>query len=214
MAVSRTRLSNIGALLALVVPTLAVVLLGADSVERVSESGTIPSGFPLPHLPDLGALRFGVVTGGLAVAAIVLVQGAGVRESVRNPDGPSDANTDFVAQGIGNIASSLFRGIPVGGSVGETALNVTGGARSRWGSIFAGVWMLLILVLFGGVVGKVAMPTLAGILIFAAISSLQLGQVRTIMRTGATSQVAVVATFIATLRCPSLPRSVSASPCR
>ena len=59
------------------------------------------------------------MTGGLAVAAIVLVQGAGVRESVRNPDGPSDANTDFVAQGIGNIASSLFRGIPVGGSVGR-----------------------------------------------------------------------------------------------
>jgi sulfate permease, SulP family len=66
------------------------------------------------------------------VAAIVLVQGAGVAESVDNPGGHmSDANRDFTAQGAGNLASAFFRGQPVGGSVGQTALNVSAGARSR-----------------------------------------------------------------------------------
>ena len=48
------------------------------------------------------------------VAAIVLVQGAGVAESAPNPDGTrSKANRDFIGQGVGNVASALFRGIRI-----------------------------------------------------------------------------------------------------
>ena len=56
----------------------------------------------------------------------------------------------------------MFRGQPMGGSVGQTAVNLAASARSRWAAIFSGVWMLLILVLFSGVVGKIPIPTLAG----------------------------------------------------
>jgi len=86
--------------------------------------------------------------------------------------------------------------------VGQTALNVTAGARSRWASIFSGIWMLLILVAFSGLVGKVAMPTLAGVLIFAAVGSLRWGEIGTVLQTGRSSQLAVVTTFIATLFLP------------
>ena len=134
---------------------------------------------------------------------IVLVQGTGVAESAPNPDGsPSNANRDFIAQGIGNLASGLFRGQPVGGSVGQTALNVAAGGRSRWASIFSGLWMLLILVLFSGVVGEIPIPTLAAVLIFAAASSLRLGRIDTVIRTGLPSQVAFFATLAATLFLP------------
>ena len=96
---------------------------------RVGDSGEIPRGIPLPHLPDLGLFSFSLVTGALAVAAIVLVQGAGVAEAAPNEDGTaSDANRDIIAQGVGNLASGFFRGLPVGGSVGQTALNVSAGA--------------------------------------------------------------------------------------
>ncbi len=147
----------------------------------------------------LSDLSLNVVAGAFAVAAIVLVQGAGVAESAPNVDGPSDANRDFMAQGFGNIAAGLFRGQPVGGSVGQTALNVTAGARTRWGSIFSGVWMLVILVVFSGIVGNVAMPTLAAVLIFAGVSSVRLGSIDTVWRTGLASRIAFVATFGATL---------------
>jgi sulfate permease, SulP family len=59
--------------------------------------------------------------------------------------------------------------------------------------------MLVILVAFSGVVGVVAMPTLAAILIIAAIGSLRLGQIQSILRTGPTSRIAMIATFVATL---------------
>ena len=202
-ALARTRLAVVSALIALAIPTIIVVLAGADSVARVGDSGAIPRGVPLPHLPDLGLFSFSLVTGALAVAAIVLVQGAGVAEAAPNEDGTaSDANRDIIAQGVGNLASGFFRGLPVGGSVGQTAINVSAGGRTRWAAIWSGIWMLVILALFSGLVAKVAMPTLGAILIFAAIGSLRPGEIATIWRTGPTSQIAVVTTFAATLFLP------------
>ena len=197
------RLAVVSALIVLAIPTIIVVLASADSVARVGDSGAIPRGIPLPHLPDFGLFSFSLVTGALAVAAIVLVQGAGVAEAAPNEDGTaSDANRDIIAQGAGNLASGFFRGLPVGGSVGQTALNVSAGGRTRWAAIWSGVWMLVILALFSGLVAKVAMPTLGAILIFAAIGSLRPEEIATIWRTGLTSQIAVITTFAATLFLP------------
>ena len=76
-------------------------------------------------------------------------------EAAPNPDGTqSDANRDIISQGVANLASGFFRGVLVGGSVGQTALNVRSGARTRWASIWSGLWMLLILVAFSGLVAK------------------------------------------------------------
>jgi sulfate permease, SulP family len=198
---AHTRIASFASVIALAIPS--VLVLGASSVQRVSDEGAIPTGLPHPALPDLSVLSLNLVAGAAAVAAIVLVQGAGVSESAANTDGSlSDPNRDFMAQGAGNLAAGLFRGQPVGGSVGQTALNVSAGARSRFGSIFSGVWMLVILVFLSGLVGHVAIPTLAAVLMYAAYSSLRLPSIEMAIRTGATSQVALATTFLATLLLP------------
>jgi SulP family sulfate permease len=200
---ARTRIAVVSALIALVIPTVVVVLASANSVARVGDQGDIPRGVPLPHLPDVRLLSFSLVTGALAIAAIVLVQGAGVAESAPNPgDARPNPNQDIIAQGAGNLAAGFFRGIAVGGSVGQTALNVSVGGRTRWAAIWSGLWMLVILAIFSGLVAKIAVPTLGAILIFAAIGSLRLGEVGSILRTGRISQVAVITTFAATLFLP------------
>jgi sulfate permease, SulP family len=200
---ARTRLAVLSALVALVIPTAVVVLAGLDSVARVGDQGDIPGGIPLPHLPDFRFLSFSLVTGAFAIAAIVLVQGAGVAEAAPNPGNvPSSPNQDIIAQGVGNLAAGFFRGIGVGGSVGQTALNVSVGGRTRWAAIWSGIWMLVILALFSGLVAKIALPTLAAILIFAAIGSMRPREIATILRTGRTSQIAVISTFTATLFLP------------
>jgi SulP family sulfate permease len=203
VALARTRVAAVSALIALVIPTVVVVLASANSVARVGDQGDIPRGIPLPHLPDVRLLSLSMVTGALAIAAIVLVQGAGVAEAAPNPgDARPNQNQDIIAQGAGNLAAGIFRGIAVGGSVGQTALNVAVGGRTRWAAIWSGVWMLVILAIFSGLVAKIAVPTLGAILIFAAIGSLRLGQVGSILRTGRISQVAVITTFTATLFLP------------
>ena len=203
VGLARTRLSVVSALLALIIPSVVVALAGADRVARVGDQGDLPRGVPLPHLPDVRLLSFSLVTGALAIAAIVLVQGAGVAEAAPNPGNVRpNPNQDIIAQGAGNLASGFLRGIAVGGSVGQTALNVTAGARTRWAAIWSGLWMLVILVCFSGLVAKIVVPVLGAILIFAAVSSLRLAEIRTILRTGRISQVVVITTFAATLFLP------------
>ena len=201
VVLGRTPLSSYSSIIALIIPT--ALSLGAASITRVEDVGDIPSGLPVPALPQLGLITPDIILTALAIAAIVLVQGAGVAESAPNRDrSPSNPDRDFIAQGVGNLASGFFKGMPVGGSVGQTAINVNAGAVDRWASIFAGIWMLVILVALSGVVGVVAMPTLAAVLMVAAVGSLRVGQIRSIMRTSVNSQIAMITTFVATLFLP------------
>ena len=203
VVLTRTRVALFSTLIALVIPTVVVILAGATSVARVGDVGGIPGGIPVPRLPEFHYMSLSLVTGAFAIAAIILVQGAGVAEAAPNTDGsPSSPNQNIIAQGAGNLAAGFFRGIGVGGSVGQTALNVTSGARTRWAAIWSGVWMLVILAIFSGLVAKIAMPTLAAILIFAAVGSMRPGEIASILRTGRISQVAVITTFAATLFLP------------
>ncbi len=198
----RGRIGQMAALAALAVPSIVAVIADLE-VTRVDAAGDLPRGLPVPALPSLEHLSLNLVTAALAVAAIVLVQGAGVSESVANPDGePSSPSRDFLAQGAGNIASGVFLGQPVGGSVGQTALNVTAGARTRWASVAAGLWMMAILVAFSGIVGAVAIPTLAAVLVVAAVSSVRGPELLTVWRTSWSARIAIATTFVCTLLMP------------
>jgi SulP family sulfate permease len=134
---------------------------------------------------------------------IILVQGAGVSQSVPNPDGSRRSmSRDFVAQGVANVASGFFRGLPVGGSLSTTALTVISGALSHWAAIFAGLWMALLVVVFPGLVSYVAMPALGVLLILASVSTIKPSEALSIWNTGWRSRLASVATFLSTLFLP------------
>ncbi len=200
---SRTRLASIASLVALLVPTVVVILTDVPGVATVSDLGPIPQGLPIPHLPALAALTPSVISGALAVAAIIVVQGAGVAEAAPNPDGTrSNPSRDFRAQGVANLAVGLFGGQPVGGSVGATALNRSVGARSRWAAIWSGVGVALVLVVFSTAVGYVLLPTLAAFLVYAAIKSFKPGEIWSVAHAGTNSLLALGVTLIATLLLP------------
>jgi SulP family sulfate permease len=197
---ARTPVRNFSAVIALAVPTIILEIVGNHSVSRVSDAGNIPNGLPAVALPHFDLISFKLVASALAIAAIVLIQGAGVRESLiaRDPE-DSSVDGDFAGQGAGNVLSSLLRGLPVGGSVGQSALSITAGARTRWATILSGVYMLAIVVALAPVVRLVATPTLAAILIYAAFGALHPGQIASVLRSGWTSWVAMIVTFAATL---------------
>jgi SulP family sulfate permease len=203
MVLPKTRLGTIGTLVALLIPSVLVLLLHWDSVATVAASGAIPRGLPLPTLPHFSLLSVDIVTGAVAIGAIILIQGAGVSQSVPNRDGsPSNPSRDFTAQGVANAAAGLFMGQPVGGSVGQTALGVSAGAVTRWAAIFSGLWMAAILVLIPVLVGYVAMPALAALLILAGYNTIRFTEVMSIWRTGALSRITILTTFVATLFLP------------
>jgi SulP family sulfate permease len=196
---------KVAPLLAIAIPSLIVAVLSLDTVKTVSDVGAIPRGFSTPQLPPLGLLSVDLITGAISVGAIILVQGAGVAESLpvetAKPN-PNRASRDFIAQGAANVATGLFQGVPVGGSVSQTALRVSAGARSRWATILSGLLLIVILFLFGPVVELVPMPALAGLLIVAGLNTINLAEASAIWRTGLVSRIAIVTTFVATLFLP------------
>jgi SulP family sulfate permease len=198
----RTPLRPFGSLLAISVPTVLVVLFDLAGVQVVRDVGAIPRGVPMPALPAF-ADALDVLTGALSLAVIVLVQGAGVSQIVPNADGSrSRASRDFIAQGAANVAAGFFRGLPVGGSLGATALNVASGARRRWAAILAGLWMAVIVLGLPGLVAQVAMPALAALLVLAGMQSIKPGDVVSVWRAGWPSRLAGLVTFVATLVLP------------
>jgi sulfate permease, SulP family len=196
----RTRFATWSSLVALLVPTILVVLTGWVTVQQVEDVSPIPRGFPLPALPGLDLLSPELLASAFALTVVIAVQGVGVSQTVENPDGrPVDPSRDLLAQGAANVASGLFSGIPAGGSVGQTALNVAVGARSRWAGILSGVWMLVIVLLVPGLVGLVPMTALAALMIVAGLGALDLREARSIWATGGAARWAILVTFAATL---------------
>jgi SulP family sulfate permease len=199
----RTGLGAFGRLVAIAVPSVLVAVAGLDGVRVVSDVGEITRSVPTPAVPSLLELGPAVITGALAVAIVVLVQGVGVSRNAPNPDdAPASARRDIVAQGVANLGSGLFGGLPVGGSVSATALGVLAGARTRWTSIFAGLIMAAIVIGIPGLVSRVAMPSLGALLILAGLSGLKPRELKAVLRTGWPSLLAAVTTFVATLFVP------------
>ncbi len=203
LVLRRTPLRNVGALLALVVPSVLVALFGWDSVRIVRDVGEIPRGLPEFYIPSLSDLSLNTITGALAVSAILLVQAAGVSQSVPNPDGSRiRMSRDFWAQGAANVVAGLFRGLPVGGSLSSTALSVVAGPRSRLAAIFTGVWMAGVVFVFPGLVAYIAMPALGALLIHAGITMIKPSEVLSIWKTGWAPRLVIITTFLATLFLP------------
>lgn len=202
IAMMKTRIRLFAMATVLVVVTAIVALLGLSSVKVVGDIAPIPSGFPLPHLPDL-ALAPGLMLPALSLAIIALVQGTGIGRSVANADGSyGDTSHDFVGQGVANVAAGFFGGAAMGGSVNATALNVSAGSRSRWSSVFAGLVVIVVVLAAAPLVSKVPLAVTAGILMVAAISMIRVRAIKEIWTADRLSAAVMAATFVLVLVVP------------
>ena len=185
----------------LTIPVLPSAALFAG-VPTVGDIASIPRALPRLAIPDLSLVTT-LLLPAFSVAVIGLVQGAGVSQGTPNPDGRyPDVSRDFLGQGAANIATSFVGGIPAGGSVSGTALIMSAGARSRWASIFVGLFVAAIVLLAAPLVELVPMPALAALLIVAGFQGLRIPQAAIAWKTGRVSKVVMVVTFVATLVVP------------
>jgi sulfate permease, SulP family len=198
-------------IIAIAVATVLLVLLTLPALPMAAQFAVVPtvgniSAIPR-ELPQLALPQLSLVLSlwlpALSIAIIGLVQGAGVSQGTPNPDGRyPDVSRDFLGQGAANMATSLVGGIPAGGSVSGTALIVGAGAKSRWGNIFVGLFVALIVLLIGPLVERVPMPALAALLIVAGFQGLRVEQAVMAWKTGRISRLVMGVTFVATLVVP------------
>ncbi|MET9201109.1 SulP family inorganic anion transporter [Gordonia sp. NPDC003585] len=197
------RIESFATLLSLVVVTVVTAILHTD-VETVGDIAAVPSHLPPLTMPDLSKLPE-LLPGALAISLVALAQAAGISAAVPNPDGSRpNASGDFSAQGAGNLVGGFFGSLPVGGSLSRTGVAVSAGAATRWAGIFAGAWLIVLVLLVGSVAEFIPMAVIGGLLIVIG-GELVAGRwpdIMLVVRTAPLSAVAMVLTFVITTQFP------------
>jgi SulP family sulfate permease len=153
-------------------------------------------------LPDFAFLP-GLIAPAFALTIIALAQSAGISQAYANPDGKyPNPSQDFAGQGAANLAGALVQGLPAGGSLGGTALLVKGGAQSRWANILTGLISAILILLFGALIGKLAISALAGLLMVVGFQTIKFREINKIAHTSQRALWLMIATFAATLIVP------------
>jgi SulP family sulfate permease len=205
LLVDRTRLRNFSMLFGMVIGSVVVVILGWMEVQLVGDVAAIPDTLKLitvVQLPDL-SIAPALLVDAIALAIIALVQGAGVSKAYPNPDGKyPDSSRDFVGQAAANVGAGLFQGMPIGGSVSGTALNISSGAKSRWANVFSGLLVVVAVMLFSQAVSMVAMPAMAAVLIVAGFQSIKRERIADVWDTGWSPRIVMLVTLALTLAIP------------
>lgn len=197
-------LEKFAAIIVLVVSTIVVNALQIQT-ELVASIATIPNSLPQFMLPDF-SLAPQLILGSMSVALVALAQGAGISTAVPNPNGnKASSSRDFVGQGLGNLAGSFFQSMGTGGSLSRTGVSVGAGANGRLGGVFAGLWLGLIVLLFGSYAEKVPLAVIGGMLTVIGVELImaRVPSARLVIRTGAWGPIVAMAlTFFSALFIP------------
>ena len=159
-----------------------VAFFGIDT-KTVGDIASIQGGFPPFHIPSV---PFNLETLMLIFPYAAIVAGVGLIESLLTlniideiTETRGRGNKEAVAQGAANILSGLFSGMGGCAMIGQSLINVSNGARARLSGIVAAV-MLLVFVMFGsGLIEKVPMAALTGLMIMVAIGTFEWASLKT-----------------------------------
>jgi SulP family sulfate permease len=201
VALERTKLGPLGMVVGIIVGSALVPILGWE-VAQLSDIADIPSTLPRPVLPMLSAIPQLIIPA-LSLAFIGLVQGAGISANFPDENGDyPDASRDFVGQGAANVAVGIFQGMPVGGSMSASSLVKSAGAKTRMALLIAGFVMAIVIIVFGSVVGYIAMPALAGLLIVVGYRTIKPADIKAVWKTGMMQATVMTVTFALTMIIP------------
>lgn len=190
-----------GYLIAIVGASTAVALLHLP-VETVGQRfPAMPTGLPPPHIPafSLAMLRE------IMPSAFTIAFLAGIEAllSAVVADGMTGfkhkPGQELVGQGVANIASALFGGLPATGAIARTATNVRAGARTPVAGMLHAVFLLAILLIAGNLVAYVPMAALAAILLIVAWGMSEVERFRALMRMEAGERALLLLTFALTV---------------
>ncbi len=188
-------------LIAVLVGTALVAVLKLD-VNTIGDLYNIPSTLPSLSLPTVsGELIKELFPSAVTIAVLAAVES--LLSCVVSDDMIGDrhhSNTELIAQGLGNIASGLFGGIPATGAIARTAANVKNGGRSPISGMVHAVVLLLILVVLMPYAAWIPMPIIAAILFVVAYNMSEWRHFAALCKTAPKSDIAVlVLTFVLTV---------------
>jgi SulP family sulfate permease len=185
-------------LLAVVVATVVAQMASLD----IARIGSLPNSLPLPALPDTSFSQIrDLLSAGFAVAVLAAIESL---LSAKVADGMADVgrhnpDRELFGQGLANLASPLFGGMPATGAIARTAVNVRAGAHTRVAAATHAVVLVLVVFFAGGLVAKIPLAALAGVLMVTAYRMVEIHNVRAVVRSTRSDALVLTATAVATI---------------
>ena len=185
------------ALVAIVVLSGFVIWTGLD-VRTVGDMGQMPTTLPMFHIPAVPLTweTLAIIAPISATLAFV-----GLLESLLTAnlldditDTPSDKDRETRGQGIANIAASLFGGMAGCAMIGQSIINVTSGARGRLSTLWAGLFLLFLILVLQKWVAQIPMAALVAVMIMVSVGTFDWGSVLKLRSTPFQSSIVMVAT--------------------
>lgn len=190
-----------GSLIAIVLMTLVGYFLktqfGITGIETIGDRFTIDPSLPSPIAPEI---TFATIQTLLPTAFTIAMLGA--IESLLSAtvaDGvigdKHDSNSELIAQGVANIITPIFGGIPATGAIARTMTNINNGGRTPIAGIIHAIVLALILLFLGGLTKHIPMACLAGVLVIVAYNMSEWRTFKGLLKNAKSDVAVLITTF-------------------
>lgn len=183
-----------------IIAVTALVIFANIGVRTVGDLGNLTQQLPVFLIPDI-PLSFETLTiifpYALALAVVGLLETLLTANIVDDmTDTPSDKNKESRGQGIANIVTGFFGGMAGCAMIGQSVINVKSGGNGRLSSLVAGMFLMFLIIVLGGVVVQIPMAALAGVMIMVSIGTFDWSSLRTIHKIPRTDAIVMVVTVV------------------
>ncbi len=190
-----------GSLIAIIVTTILVLVFKLPVDTIGSKFGEIPSNLPQPssfHI-NIAVIKnlIGPATVIALLAAIESLLSAVVADGMIG--GKHRSNMELIAQGLANIVTPIFGGIPATGAIARTVTNIKNGGRTPVAGIIHSVTLLLIMLAFGSYAKLIPMATLAAILVIVAYNMSEWRSFKSLLKSPKSDVAVLLTTFFLTV---------------
>ena len=194
-----------GSLIAIIVMTVAALLLkqyaGVTTIETIGDRFSISNALPEAQMPELSwEVIKGLVTPAITIAVLGAIESllsATVADGVIGDRHSS--NTELIAQGVANLASPLFGGIPATGAIARTMTNINNGGRTPVAGIVHAAVLLLIFLFLMPLAQYIPMACLAGVLVIVSYGMSGWRSFLSIMKNPKSDVIVLWVTFLLTV---------------
>ena len=172
-----------GLLISIVLASFVVWALGLNVETIGSRFGGIPSSLPAPALPALSLSKIvDVLPSAFTIAFLVGVESLLSAVAADTMAGTRHrSNMEVLAQGVANMVSPLFGGMPATGVIARTGTNITAGARTPVAGILHAIFVLSLMMIAAPLVGFLALPCLAAVLVNVSWRLIDLHELRSFL---------------------------------
>lgn len=187
-------------LIAMVLGSVAAYFMGGQSV-GINLVGPIPSALPQLSSPDFSIGEMGrLAQAAFSIAVLALISDIAIVRAVAARSGQQiDSNQEFIGQGLSNIVGSFFSSYVGSGSFTRSGLNYDMGAKTPLSSVFAALFLILIMLLIAPLIAYIPISAMASVILIVGYNLFDFRFMKTVLRASKRQSIVLIITLLATL---------------